>query len=480
MLFWLLFDRCCAAGSCLYVSRKEFFVVRQNATYQSGYFYSPLQSSVILRREKPEYTTRFIIVICIVVNCLHRPLFIPSETTTHSTMLVSFTIFNKGGLVLFQHSDEDSQDFTTASISDSINTWLSDTYLNPTKSLTDRKAVIDGHPTNIILEWEETPDLIAVATYPDIRREDFPWIRTLLRASLSEFQLFCQAQGAEDGKEPDLVDEYYPENRELFDKTFGVLFKQHKNSQVVSSSNKEITKQQAKKKGGKEKRQWHDGKAKVTKEAMAELDRSKAKSTDDNGDDDNDAIALAEARAAYLPTDADLAEFEIVDTSALDDDDDSENSWGGSLKGLFQQVTGQKFLSKQDLQQPIQEIHKLLTSKNVASDIAEQICQNVEQSLVGKKLNSMYRVKTAVRQALEKAINKLLLPSAKLDLLRQVVSKRDSLFGSKRPYVIVVVGINGVGKSTSVAKLAYYLKSNGCNPVRRERELYCRSLEEFL
>eukprot|EP00980_Cylindrotheca_fusiformis_P025851 scaffold14741_cov135-Cylindrotheca_fusiformis.AAC.1 len=199
---------------------------------------------------------------------------------------------------------------------------------------------------------------------------------------------------------------------------------------------------------------------------MNELDRSKATGDSDGDDEDNDAVALAEARAAYLPTDADLANFEIAPTSTLNDDDgDDENSWGGSLKGLFQQVTGQKVLAKQDLQQPIQEIHKLLTSKNVASDIAEQICQNIEQSLVGKKLNSMYRVKTAVRQALEKAINKLLLPSAKLDILRQVVSKRDSLFGSKRPYVIVVVGINGVGKSTSLAKLAYYLKSNGCSPL---------------
>ena len=34
-----------------------------------------------------------------------------------------------------------------------------------------------------------------------------------------------------------------------------------------------------------------------------------------------------------------------------------------------------------------------------------------------------------------------------------------------RPYVCVFIGINGVGKSTSLAKVAYYLKSNGCNPL---------------
>lgn len=83
----------------------------------------------------------------------------------------------------------------------------------------------------------------------------------------------------------------------------------------------------------------------------------------------------------------------------------------------------------------------------------------------------MYRVKTAVRQAMEQVINELLLPSTELNLLRLVVSKRDQVSSyfarskTQRPFVIAVVGINGVGKSTSLAKIAYYLKSNGCNPL---------------
>lgn len=379
-------------------------------------------------------------------------------------------------MILYQHSDEDTQDQSQSSISDSINTFLSEFYLNPTRSRTERKTTIDGHPTNMVIEWEETSELIALALYPDIRREDFPWIQSLLAACLSEFQLFCQAQERLqkeklDEEEEDPMDEIYPENTDLFDPAFHVLFKQHKSNPSLAPIQSKATnqkQQQQSKKGGKEKRHWHDGKAKVTKEAMAELDRSKTTGDENVSDADKDAVALAEARAAYLPTDADLAEFEIAPTSTLDDDadDESENSWGGSLKGLFQQVTGQKVLSKQDLQAPLQEIQKMLTSKNVATDIADQVCQSVEDTLVGKKLNSMYRVKTAVRQSLEKSINKLLLPSAQLDLLRNVISKRDSLFGKRRPYVIVVCGINGVGKSTSLAKIAYFLKSNGCNPVR--------------
>ena len=391
-------------------------------------------------------------------------------------MLVSFAIFHKGGLVLYQHVDEDSKD-ANDSLTNSINTWLDEIYFNPTISnqLRKNQIVVDKN-TRQVVEWEETSELIALAVYPDLRHEDFPWIRSLLNASLQEYQVFSQACSAsEEDKENSIMAAASPENQALFGKTFQILFQKHRNESKSSGDSTQKSQSTKTKtnnnKGGKEKRQWHDGNAKVTEKAMKELDKSKAATQEDIIKSEEQA--LAEARAAYLPSDADLEDFDIEDTTQLvDDEDDSENSsWGGSLSGLFAQMTGQKVLSKQDLDEPIKEIQKLLTSKNVAGDIAEQICKKVQESLVGKKLNSMYRVKTAVRQALELSINDLLLPSTELNLLRKVISKRDqasSYFSrgkTQRPFVIVVVGINGVGKSTSLAKLAYYLKTNGCSPL---------------
>jgi signal recognition particle GTPase len=318
--------------------------------------------------------------------------------------------------------------------------------------------------------------LIALAIYPDLRHEDFPWIRTLLMASLQEYQVFAQASaaaavdaGVRDQQELSIAAAATSENQALFGKTFQILFQQHRKESknnygpaattttaANSNDNKNNHNHNNNNKGGKEKRQWHDGKAKVTKKAMEELDKSKATTEEDLVK--NEEQALAEARAAYLPTDADLKDFDVEDTTQLvddendnDGDDDANSTWGKSLQGLFAQMTGQKVLTKQDLEAPLKEMHKLLTSKNVAGDIAQQICQKVQESLVKKKLNSMYRVKTAVRQALEQVINELLLPSTQLNILRQVVSKRDqasSLFArskTQRPFVIVVVGINGVG-----------------------------------
>mmetsp|Transcript_11952 Transcript_11952/g.34251 ORF Transcript_11952/g.34251 Transcript_11952/m.34251 type:complete len:572 (+) Transcript_11952:73-1788(+) len=400
-------------------------------------------------------------------------------------MLVSFTIFHKGGLILYQHMDEDPGE-ADDSISHSINTWLSEIYFNPTISNTIHKnqILVDGS-TRKVVEWEETSELIALAVYPDLRHEDFPWIRSLLTASLQEYQVFAQARSASNtDKENDVIEASNPENQALFGKTFEILFQKHRKgsksfattsatSNAKSSKNNTAANNNNNSKGGKEKRRWHDGKAKVTEKAMKELDKSKAATEEEIVKSEEQA--LADARAAYLPTDADLEDFDIEDTTQLvddeNDDDDGGGGWGKSLQGLFAQMTGQKVLAKQDLEAPLKEINKLLTSKNVAGDIAEQICRKVGESLVGRKLNSMYRVKTAVRQALEQVINELLLPSTELNLLRQVVSKRDqasSFFArskTQRPFVIAVVGINGVGKSTSLAKLAYYLKTNGCRPL---------------
>ena len=116
-------------------------------------------------------------------------------------MLVSFTIFDKGGRVLFQHSDEASgEDDDSRSLS--INTWLEEIYFNPTvsKTLHKNQILVDG-TTRQVVEWEETSELIALAVYPDLRHEDSPWIRSLLAASLQEYQVFARARSAGTGED---------------------------------------------------------------------------------------------------------------------------------------------------------------------------------------------------------------------------------------------------------------------------------------
>ena len=96
-----------------------------------------------------------------------------------------------------------------------------------------------------------------------------------------------------------------------------------------------------------------------------------------------------------------------------------------------------------------------LESKNVASDVASQICESVHQSLLGSRMSTFSSVKSLVLPALETAITRVLTPTQPIDLLKMCSSRRS------RPFVMTFVGINGVGKSTTLAKVAYYLKTHG-------------------
>lgn len=55
------------------------------------------------------------------------------------------------------------------------------------------------------------------------------------------------------------------------------------------------------------------------------------------------------------------------------------------------------------------------------------------------------------------ALQRIMQPKHEVNILRDV-----SIAKSRgRPYSIVLCGVNGVGKSTSLAKVAYWLKENG-------------------
>jgi hypothetical protein len=68
-----------------------------------------------------------------------------------------------------------------------------------------------------------------------------------------------------------------------------------------------------------------------------------------------------------------------------------------------------------------------------------------------------FRISTVVRKALEAALLRILTPKKSTDVLREILDAK----AAGRAYSIVFVGVNGVGKSTSLSKVCYYLKSKG-------------------
>lgn len=128
-----------------------------------------------------------------------------------------------------------------------------------------------------------------------------------------------------------------------------------------------------------------------------------------------------------------------------------------TISNAFSNLVGGKTLATADLQKPLQSMREDLVRKNVARDAAEHLCSAVERDLIGAKTASFTTIDATVRSSMDTALSKILTPASgsSLDLLRAVQSVR-----GKRPYVLSLVGVNGVGKSTTLAKLAFLLLHN--------------------
>ncbi|EME48936.1 hypothetical protein DOTSEDRAFT_67849 [Dothistroma septosporum NZE10] len=128
------------------------------------------------------------------------------------------------------------------------------------------------------------------------------------------------------------------------------------------------------------------------------------------------------------------------------------------IAGLFANVVGGKQLTKQDLQQPLLQMQNALLEKNIAREAAERLCQSVEADLLNQTTASFTSIEKTIREGMSKALTRMLTPTSSLDLLRNINSTTSG--SNPRPYVISIVGVNGVGKSTNLSKIAYFLLQN--------------------
>uniref|UniRef100_A0A7S1XAB4 SRP54-type proteins GTP-binding domain-containing protein n=1 Tax=Compsopogon caeruleus TaxID=31354 RepID=A0A7S1XAB4_9RHOD len=126
--------------------------------------------------------------------------------------------------------------------------------------------------------------------------------------------------------------------------------------------------------------------------------------------------------------------------------------------GFFQGLAGRKDLSESDLEQPVGKFKENLIAKNVAAHIADKLCDSVNAQLQGKRMESMTTVSKTVRVAMEDALTRILTPRQGVDMIADIAAKKKL---SDDPFVVVFCGVNGVGKSTSLAKICYFLQEHG-------------------
>lgn len=130
------------------------------------------------------------------------------------------------------------------------------------------------------------------------------------------------------------------------------------------------------------------------------------------------------------------------------------------LSGLVNKVTTTELTA--DRIHPILDEFKLnLIENDVAVSVADYICEEMEKRLNGVQVKRLEDKKSIVEENLNKVLLEILTAKEKVNLLQRVDEKRKR----NEPYVIMFVGINGTGKTTSIAKVAKFLMKNGYSVV---------------
>ena len=203
-------------------------------------------------------------------------------------------------------------------------------------------------------------------------------------------------------------------------------------------------------------------------------------STDAEGDDpDADDTPASDGVVADAADAADATDVEgsaddgpsasAVATDAEDDDAAADADGAGDDEpSTFQRAkafaTGRIIIEEEDLEEPLWNLEMALLESDVEMSVAERILDTVREKMLGESRKQVETTGELVESALHDAL---------LDVI--AVGQFDfegRIAEAEKPVTIVFTGVNGVGKTTSIAKLSEWLADRGYSSVLANGDTY--------
>jgi len=166
---------------------------------------------------------------------------------------------------------------------------------------------------------------------------------------------------------------------------------------------------------------------------------------------------------------------ETDDDSAADADAESEEDDDGG-RGLAAKAklmaTGKTVIEEEDLQGHLDDLELALLSSDVEMSVANEILDGVKENLTGQTRRRLSSTGNLVRDALRESLYDV-INVGQFDFDERVQN-------ADKPVTIVFTGVNGVGKTTSIAKLARYFEERGLSTVLANGDTYRAGANEQL
>lgn len=135
---------------------------------------------------------------------------------------------------------------------------------------------------------------------------------------------------------------------------------------------------------------------------------------------------------------------------------DAEKKKKGLFAKLREKIT-KTTIGAESFEKLFWDLEVVLLENNVAVEVIDKIKEDLKKNIVEKPI-PRGKIQQTIIYSLKESI-KDVLSVEQIDLINSIKAKKD------KPYVLCFVGVNGSGKTTSIAKVARHLQDNGISCV---------------
>ncbi|EMA28939.1 signal recognition particle-docking protein FtsY [Haloarcula japonica] len=169
----------------------------------------------------------------------------------------------------------------------------------------------------------------------------------------------------------------------------------------------------------------------------------------------------------------DATETEADSASEADSSSEEGDDGGRGLAAKAKlMATGKTVIEEEDLQSHLDDLELALLSSDVEMSVANEILDGVKENLTGQTRRRLSSTGNLVRDALRESLYDV-INVGQFDFDERVQQ-------AEKPVTIVFTGVNGVGKTTSIAKLARYFEERGLSTVLANGDTYRAGANEQL
>jgi fused signal recognition particle receptor len=137
--------------------------------------------------------------------------------------------------------------------------------------------------------------------------------------------------------------------------------------------------------------------------------------------------------------------------------DKLKKAFSKAAKGI-----AQKELTEKVLDDILLDLQIALLESDVAQEVVDDLSVKLKKELLGLKVEKEQEATGIVQSKLQAALAEIFAQTNRFDLIERIKMKKNAMGG---PFVVVFLGINGTGKTTTVAKIANLLRKAGFSVV---------------